>query len=458
MSPRLAVVLVVAVALGLASCGGDSGTDGAATAFSASSVKPAAFSPTACGTYSGRGCAPESRRIDLRRPSFSDSTTVDNPLFPIGRLRAALLLGRVDGKPFRAETTLLPGAEAVVWDGQRVPVLVSQYVAYLDGRLAEVALDRYAQADDGSVWYFGEDVFDYESGTVSATEGTWLAGREGPAAMIMPAKPKVGDVYRPENAPPIVFEEVTVKATGKTVDGPRGKVDGAIVVQELHADGTREDKAFAPGYGEFRTATGGEVEALALAVPADSLPGPPPPDLRALSAGAEGVLESVRVEDWPGAAAAVERMGADWRALRGESPPRMVAAQMDGALSELRRTVRAREAQRAAQAAIDAGQSALDLEMRHRPTAEIDAGRFHLRTQQLRVDAAAENGAAVAGDVAALEWIRDRVAHTLDCPARREIDARLVALRTASDTGNLEAAADHAARLGARVRKLAAAD
>ena len=76
-------------------------------------------------------------------------------------------------------------------------MLVSQYMAWRDGRLEEVALDRYAQADDGSVWYFGEDVVEYARGHVVSTEGTWLAGREGPPAMIMPAHPRVGDVSGP---------------------------------------------------------------------------------------------------------------------------------------------------------------------------------------------------------------------------------------------------------------------
>jgi len=78
-------------------------------------------------------------------------------------------------------------------------VVISQYAAFLDGRIDEVALDRYAQAGDGSVWYLGEDVFDYRDSAVAITEGTWLAGRDGPAAMIMPGAPKVGDVFRPEN-------------------------------------------------------------------------------------------------------------------------------------------------------------------------------------------------------------------------------------------------------------------
>ena len=35
-------------------------------------------------------------------------------------------------------------------------------------------------------------------------------------------------------------------------------------------DGGTEEKTFAPGYGEFYTAGGGDVEALALAVPTDA--------------------------------------------------------------------------------------------------------------------------------------------------------------------------------------------
>jgi len=60
----------------------------------------------------------------------------------------------------------------------------------------------------------------------------------------------------------------------------------------------------------------------------------------------------------------------------------------------------------------------------------------------------------VTGDVAVLEWIRDRIAHTLEPAARSEINSRLRALRSATDAGNLPAAADHAARLGARLQDL----
>jgi hypothetical protein len=44
------------------------------------------------------------------------------------------------------------------WDGRRVGTVASQFVAYLGGRIREVAIDFYAQADYGSVSYFGEEV------------------------------------------------------------------------------------------------------------------------------------------------------------------------------------------------------------------------------------------------------------------------------------------------------------
>jgi hypothetical protein len=439
MLPR-ALVLGLA-ALALAACSGGS-----------KSTEPARLPATECGTNSGRGCVPPDKRVDLERPSFSHPTEITNPLFPISRLRSALLLGHVEGKPFRTETTLLPGTGTVLWDGRRVRVLVSQYMAYLDGRITEVALDRYAQADDGSVWYLGEDVFDYADGTVSSTEGTWLAGKEGPGAMIMPADPKVGNVYRTENAPGIVFEEVTIGAVDRTVGGPRGPVSGAIVARELHSDGSTENKVFAPGYGEFRTAGGGDLEALALAVPTDALSTPEPPALHTLMVGSTAILEASRAPDWPGATATLRRMQAAWKTLSATPLPPRVAARASESFDALVGAVRAEKPSRVAEAAIDFAQSALDLELQFGRPAEVDADRFRLWTQQLRVDAAANDLAGVTGAVAVLEWIRDRFAYTLAPDRRTALDAGLRDLRGATDARNLPAAADKAARLAAELR------
>ena len=130
----------------------------------------------------------------------------------------------------------------------------------------------------------------------------------------------------------------------------------------------------------------------------------------------------------------------------------MIAARMREALGRLTRTVGSRRAAPASQAAIDVWQSALDLELRHRPPAEIDAARFEVWAQQLIVHAASKDGAGVTGDVAALEWIRDRFADTLDPSVRQDLDSQLRALRSAADARNLPAAADQAARLASTLR------
>jgi len=91
--------------------------------------------------------------------------------------------------------------------------------------------------------------------------------------MIMPADPRIGNVYRPENIPGLVFEEVTVKSIDETVGGPKGPVSGAVFIQERLQDGTLENKIFAPGYGEFQAEvkTEDEFYGVAVVVPTDAL-------------------------------------------------------------------------------------------------------------------------------------------------------------------------------------------
>jgi hypothetical protein len=388
-------------------------------------------------------------RVDLTSPPFSEPTRIDNPLFPISELHSAILNGVVEGKPFKTETTLLPRTRMIGWgEGRCVETLVSQYVAYLDGRLEEVALDHYAQDDDGAVWYLGEDVFNYEDGVVADRLGTWIAGRDGPGAMIMPAAPKVGDTYRPENAPGLVFEEVTVRAVDKTVAGPHGPVHGAIEVRELHPDGPFESKEFAPGYGEFFTASGGEVEALALAVPTDALSGGVPSSLAAVSVAADAVFDAAGHRRWARASRAAANAAAGWAEYRRSGDvPRRLADPTAAAVQQLTASADTRDPAKARQAAIDVTQAALDLRLQYVRAVEVDRGRFDAWLRQLAVDSAAGSVSDAAGDVSSLEWIRDRFAHTLDKPTRTRLDSRLVELREAVRDEDLEAASGLAREL-----------
>jgi hypothetical protein len=436
----------LAAALAAAACSDSGGSDSADQG--SADAAPASDTPT-------QPTAPDSQRVDLVEPTFSVPTTVDNPLFPISDLHSAILLGNDEGNPLRIETVLLPEPKVVDVDGQKVETLVSQFVSYLDGRIHEVALDWYAQDDAGNVWYFGEDVFNYEDGVVADTEGTWIAGEDGPPGMIMPADPQIGQAYRPENIPDLVFEEVTVKSLDVTVDGPRGPVAGAMVGTENHLlEGNYEDKTFAPGYGEFASGVGANLEALALAVPTDAQPGGVPPELEAVSRGASEVFAAADSGDWEAAVQALDAMTAAWEAHRatGTVPP-LLDVQMGQALDALRGNalmpaVDDRNAEGARNAALDVEMAAHDLELPYRSPAEVDLGRFSVWANQLALDSASDEADAghIAGDVTSLEWVWDRIAHRIDRADADEVAGQLEDLRVAADDENTDAAAEAAPR------------
>jgi hypothetical protein len=433
----------LAGALALGGCGGDSSEP-------TSVPQPTAAQMAASG-LNKIPVAPDSERVDLTAPPFSNPTEVTNPLFPIGDLHSAVLNGRITGKPFHTETTLLPYTRAIGWPpGQQTETLVSQYAAFLDGRIQEVALDYYAEADDGSVWYFGEDVADYNpQGLVAFTTDSWLAGKDGPPAMIMPGDPTLGDAFRTENIPGVVFEEVTVKTLDKTVKGPPGPVHGAMVGQELHDDGMKSNKTFAPGYGEFLTRDTDGVEAMALAVPTDALQGPPPPELKALSRGANRAFDATQSKSWGQATASLGTATGAWRDYqRADQVPPRLKPPMNRAITALDSAVGAHNQERAGTGAIDVAQAALDLELRYRPPAEIDLARFEQWNRQLIVDARAGNLGAARGDLVTMEWTRDRFADDIKGVDRTRIDIALLKLSEGVADNDLAAVRPEAASLG----------
>ena len=393
---------------------------------------------------------PESQRVDLVMPSFSNPTNITNPLFPISKLHSAVLLGNIDGAIFRAETTLLPETRVVDLNGTKIETSVSQYTAYLNGRIHEIALDLYAQADDGSVWYFGEDVYNYKDGVVEDIEGTWLAGKGGPAAMIMPAIPKVGDVFRPENIPGNVLEEVEVKSIDAKVEGPFGPVNGAIITEELHMDGKYEDNIFAPKYGEFSTGSGRDLEVLATAIPADALAQSVPAELTILSDGTKEIFNSAESGNWINASNILKNMNEAWVTLQTQNKDNMsklLQTQMNKTLDSLAGdvlspAVDSRDVTGTKYAAIDAGLAILDLKLPYLLPSEIDLERFELWSIKLLVDAESDNMEGVTGDVTTLKWIQDRFLHTIDSSLATKIDSQIKELRSMVDDEDIDKSID----------------
>ncbi|NOT35361.1 MAG: hypothetical protein HOP12_14550 [Candidatus Eisenbacteria bacterium] len=427
MKVRFILLIVVAtfMSLALLSCGSKSPTEPNEVELSCANLN----------------LAPDSMRVDVGTPAFSNPTSVTNPLFPVSAQSRVLLMGNVDGAPFRVEVTLLPGTRLITWNGNAVETLVSQYVAFLGGRIHEVALDWYAQADDGAVWYFGEDVFNYEDGRISDTDGTWLAGLDGPPGMIMAGVPQVGDVWRPENICESVFEEVTVQSVGVTVNGPQGPINGAIIVRELHLDGTQESKTFAPAYGEFSTGSGTNLEAVALALPTDALAGPMPAELNTLWTGAAQVFDAAGSGAWSTASASVTAVNAAWATFQTGSLPPMLLAQMNEARGRLVSAVNATQVANARQASIDVARATLDFQQRHRPRAEVDTDLIELWIRQLLVDEAANDEGAVMGDVVAIKWTRDRLTSSEAAPIEADVRAVLAAVEARDPVATKAAAA-----------------
>jgi hypothetical protein len=302
------------------------------------------------------------------------------------------------------------------------------------------------------VWYFGEDVFDFREGAIISTEGTWQAGRDGPAAMIMPGDPNVGDVYRTENAPGFVFEEVTVRATDQTLDGPLGPIEGGMLADELHNDGKTEQKQFAPGYGEFYTAGGGDVEALALAVPTDATTEPLPAELTTMSTGARDVYDAAADGDWSAAVASADKVRAAWRAFRAGDVPRLVEPHIDAAVRALDVAVAQRGAREAQDAAIDAERLSLDLQLRYRPASEVDLARLDLWAAQLLADAAANDAQAVSADSFAMDYVRDRLLAALDGEQLLAVNTELGAIQVAVIDREIGKAAAAAQQLRDEIR------
>jgi hypothetical protein len=439
ISRRHIVVAPALALLGFSGCGGGDGEDGAGTPSGTTSRPARPARP--CGTQSGTGCASSGSRVDLFEPAFSaKSTQIDNPLNPISNLKSGVSLGVVDGAPFRSETTLLPDTRTVQVRGVAVQLVKSQYMAFSDGRLKEIAIDYFAQDDDGNVWYFGEDVADYdEDGRVASNDGTWFFDKDNAqSAMITAAKPKVGNVWRVEDVAPIAWEEVTVKAIDVTADGPSGPLTGGLLIAELHMDGSREDKVFMPGYGEFRTGTQAtnDLEALALMAPIDALRAPLPVALEAMSSASAAVFAAAGANDFTAAATSLASLTGAWNTYQTGQVPPLLKAEMARVLALLETVVDGRVVADTRDEAIALARVIHDLRLRYEPITQVDQVRLDLWLAQVAVDAADGAFGDIRGDAVTAAAVFDRFRHTLATSLAGDIAAKLSQLSAAAESND----------------------
>lgn len=185
-------------------------------------------------------------------PAFSDPTTIENRYLPVTAARRCVLRGRTDdGTRERSVKTVLERTKRFVVAGQPVDAVVVRDDAFEDGRLVERTYDYFAQADDGTVYYLGEDVSNIRRGRVVDHHGSWLLGRDTDVpGVAMPADPQVGERYRFEDVPGVTTESDRVEEHGLRVR-VRGRLfTGVIRIQEfVQPEGEVEYKLYAPGVG-----------------------------------------------------------------------------------------------------------------------------------------------------------------------------------------------------------------
>ena len=120
------------------------------------------------------------------------------------------------------KTVALGVTARVVWD--RV---------YLNGELIEDTKDWYAQHNDGTVWYFGEDTAELSGGQITSHHGAWEAGVDGAKpGIIMKANPQIGDTYRQEFFKDVAEDKADVLALNEAVTVPYGSYMGCLKTRD----------------------------------------------------------------------------------------------------------------------------------------------------------------------------------------------------------------------------------
>jgi hypothetical protein len=376
-------------------------------------------------------------------PSFTHPTEITNPLYPVSLAGQTIALGQEGGKPSRNEVTLLPDTKSIAWNGQQIEARIAQFVAYTDGKLVEVAYDYFAQADDGSVYYLGEDVSNYANGKIASHEGSWLAGKDGaPPALIMPAHPALGQVFKPENLPGVVYEVDEVLSLSQKTITPSGPTNQGVLVKETLMDGSIEHKVYAANFGIIEDSADDEQLNLVLFNPTGARPGTVPEQLAALEAAAEEIFDVSAGGSAGQVAAQMPALTTAWQSYQASGPaaPQPFVDALGAALDELQKRAAAKNPAAVAQAANNLSAALADLYAVYRPASPADLGRLDMLERQVLLDLTARQGDAAADSLAKIGavWARLKpvvLAHN-GAAAAAQFDAGLASQQSALAAGD----------------------
>jgi hypothetical protein len=200
---------------------------------------------------------PFTTEFRLEECAFSDRG--GNPYFSLQPGRRLVLEGAEDGDAERVEISVLNQTRLVVFRAPSGKVLqvrtrIVQETEWVNGELVEVSRNFFARCQQtGDIFYFGEEVDDYEGGVIVGHEGSWLAGAAGALpGLVMPGRFLLGSRYFQEQAPGVALDRAEHVAMGLTVEVPAGRFQGCVEVLDTNALEPREPgdvKIYCPGVG-----------------------------------------------------------------------------------------------------------------------------------------------------------------------------------------------------------------
>ncbi|MGE5198321.1 MAG: hypothetical protein ACM3H9_01680 [Rhodospirillaceae bacterium] len=176
------------------------------------------------------------------------ATVGENPYLVLKPGFQLVLEGKDSGKTVRLVVSVLDETETV--GGIEARVVEERETE--NGVLVEVSRNYLAiHKTTRDVYYLGEDVDEYKSGTISGHSGAWLHGAGGATfGLMMPASPVVGQRYYQEVAPGVAMDRAEVVSVTERVTTPAGTFGQCLKTAETTPlEPGREFKLYAPGVG-----------------------------------------------------------------------------------------------------------------------------------------------------------------------------------------------------------------
>jgi len=185
----------------------------------------------------------------FRAEDCTFSSTGRNPFFILEPNYQLVLAGGEGGEAAQVTITVLNETREV--NGTETRVVEERET--IGGELVEISRNFFAICEEtNSVFYFGEEVDDYEDGNIISHEGAWLAGEDANrAGVIMPGTILMGARYYQEIAPNVAVDRAEIVGMGEVVQTPAGEFSDTLITREtnpLEPD-VAELKYYAAGIG-----------------------------------------------------------------------------------------------------------------------------------------------------------------------------------------------------------------